>query len=66
MSGLRCGAPLVYAGRGGVMKLLVVGGKLQGTEACYLAAQAGWQTVLVDRRRRRRRRAWPTATSWRT
>lgn len=32
------------------MKLLVVGGKLQGTEACYLAAEAGFETVLVDRR----------------
>jgi 3-methylornithine--L-lysine ligase len=28
----------------------VVGGKLQGTEAVYLAAKAGHQTVLVDRR----------------
>jgi len=32
------------------VKLLVVGGKLQGTEAVYLAAKAGWETVLVDRR----------------
>ena len=32
------------------MRLLVVGGKLQGTEAVYLAAKAGWQTVLVDSR----------------
>jgi 3-methylornithine--L-lysine ligase len=32
------------------MRLLVVGGKLQGTEACYLAAKAGWETLLVDRR----------------
>ena len=32
------------------MKLLVVGGKLQGTEACYLAAEAGFETILVDRR----------------
>jgi len=32
------------------VKLLVVGGKLQGTEAAYLAAKAGWETVLVDRR----------------
>jgi len=31
------------------VKLLVVGGKLQGTEAVYLAAKAGWETVLVDR-----------------
>jgi 3-methylornithine--L-lysine ligase len=28
----------------------VVGGKLQGTEAVYLAAKAGHETVLVDRR----------------
>lgn len=32
------------------MRLGVVGGKLQGTEAVYLAAQAGYETVLVDRR----------------
>ena len=32
------------------MRLLIVGGKLQGTEAAYLAARAGWETVLVDRR----------------
>ncbi len=32
------------------MRLLIVGGKLQGTEAAYLAAEAGWETVLVDRR----------------
>ncbi|MCX6372056.1 MAG: ATP-grasp domain-containing protein [Actinobacteria bacterium] len=32
------------------MRLLVVGGKLQGTEAVYLAAKAGWETILVDRR----------------
>ena len=32
------------------MRLLIVGGKLQGTEAAYLAAKAGWDTVLVDRR----------------
>jgi pyrrolysine biosynthesis protein PylC len=32
------------------VKLLIVGGKLQGTEAAYLAAKAGWETVLVDRR----------------
>jgi len=31
------------------VRLLVVGGKLQGTEAVYLAAKAGWETVLVDR-----------------
>ena len=32
------------------MRLLIVGGKLQGTEAAYLAAKAGYETVLVDRR----------------
>lgn len=32
------------------MKLAVVGGKLQGMEACYLAAKAGIRTLLVDRR----------------
>jgi pyrrolysine biosynthesis protein PylC len=32
------------------VKLLIVGGKLQGTEAVYLAQKAGWETVLVDRR----------------
>lgn len=32
------------------MRLLVVGGKLQGTEAAYLAGKAGWHVVLVDRR----------------
>ncbi|MDY2625929.1 MAG: hypothetical protein SOV74_06415, partial [Coriobacteriales bacterium] len=29
--------------------VLVVGGKLQGVEICYLARQAGYHTVLVDR-----------------
>lgn len=32
------------------MRLLIVGGKLQGTEAAYLAGKAGWETVLADRR----------------
>ena len=32
------------------MKLLVVGGKLQGTEALYLAQKAGFKTLLVDKR----------------
>jgi 3-methylornithine--L-lysine ligase len=32
------------------MRLAIVGGKLQGTEAAYLAAKAGHETVLVDRR----------------
>jgi pyrrolysine biosynthesis protein PylC len=32
------------------MRLAIVGGKLQGTEAVYLAAKAGYETVLIDRR----------------
>jgi pyrrolysine biosynthesis protein PylC len=32
------------------MRLAVVGGKLQGTEACYLGVKAGYETVLIDRR----------------
>lgn len=32
------------------MRLAIVGGKLQGIEAAYLAAKAGFETVLVDRR----------------
>jgi 3-methylornithine--L-lysine ligase len=32
------------------MRLAVVGGKLQGTEACYLGLKAGLETVLIDRR----------------
>lgn len=31
------------------MRLAVVGGKLQGIEACYLARKAGWEVVLIDR-----------------
>lgn len=31
------------------MKAAVIGGKLQGVEAVYLAQQAGWQTLLIDR-----------------
>ena len=31
------------------MLIAVVGGKLQGVEACYLARKAGWEIVLVDR-----------------
>ncbi len=30
------------------MKIAVVGGKLQGIEACYLAKRAGYETVLID------------------
>ena len=32
------------------MRLAVIGGKLQGTEACYLAGKAGYEVVLVDRK----------------
>ena len=32
------------------MRLAVVGGKLQGTEAAYLAGEAGYDVVLIDRR----------------
>jgi pyrrolysine biosynthesis protein PylC len=32
------------------MRVAVVGGKLQGVEACYLARKAGWHIRLVDRR----------------
>jgi pyrrolysine biosynthesis protein PylC len=32
------------------VRLAIVGGKLQGTEAVYLAAKAGYETVLIDRR----------------
>jgi pyrrolysine biosynthesis protein PylC len=31
------------------MRVAVVGGKLQGVEAVYLAQQAGWQVLLIDR-----------------
>ncbi len=31
------------------MKVAVVGGKLQGVEAAYLAKQAGWQVLLIDK-----------------
>jgi 3-methylornithine--L-lysine ligase len=30
-------------------KIVIIGGKLQGTEACYLAQKAGIETVLVDK-----------------
>ncbi|MGE5258465.1 MAG: 3-methylornithine--L-lysine ligase PylC [Hyphomicrobiales bacterium] len=32
------------------MRIAIVGGKLQGVEACYLARKAGWTVCLVDRR----------------
>lgn len=31
------------------MRVVVVGGKLQGTEAAYLAHKAGWEVFLLDR-----------------
>ncbi len=31
------------------MKVIVVGGKLQGIEASYLARKAGWQIILIDK-----------------
>lgn len=31
------------------MRVAVLGGKLQGVEACYLARKAGWQVALVDK-----------------
>jgi pyrrolysine biosynthesis protein PylC len=30
--------------------VIIIGGKLQGTEACYLARKAGLHSVLIDRR----------------
>lgn len=32
------------------MRVAIVGGKLQGVEAAYLAKKAGWEVVLVDRK----------------
>ncbi len=32
------------------MRVGIVGGKLQGVEAAYLARKAGWEVLLVDRR----------------
>jgi len=32
------------------LKIAVVGGKLQGTEATYLAHKAGWEVILIDKR----------------
>ncbi|MBW2123922.1 MAG: 3-methylornithine--L-lysine ligase PylC, partial [Deltaproteobacteria bacterium] len=31
------------------MRVAVIGGKLQGVEACYLARRAGWEVMLVDK-----------------
>ena len=32
------------------MRVAIVGGKLQGVEAVYLAKKAGWEVVLVDKK----------------
>jgi len=32
------------------LKIAVVGGKLQGTEATYLAHKAGWEVILIDKK----------------
>ena len=32
------------------MHIAIVGGKLQGTEAAYLANKAGWEVTLIDKR----------------
>jgi pyrrolysine biosynthesis protein PylC len=32
------------------VRVAVIGGKLQGVEAAYLARKAGWETLVVDRR----------------
>jgi len=31
------------------MRVAIIGGRLQGLEAVYLAKKAGWQTLLVDK-----------------
>jgi 3-methylornithine--L-lysine ligase len=31
------------------MKILIVGGSLQGVEVTYLARHAGWETILIDK-----------------
>lgn len=31
------------------MNIAILGGKLQGLEACYLAKKAGWNTLLIDK-----------------
>ncbi|HPU01207.1 MAG: 3-methylornithine--L-lysine ligase PylC [Firmicutes bacterium] len=33
------------------MRVAIVGGRLQGVEATYLAQRAGWETVVLDRER---------------
>lgn len=31
------------------MKIAIIGGKLQGVEAAYLARKAGWKTLIIDK-----------------
>ena len=31
------------------MKVAIIGGKLQGVEAAYLAGKAGWDVTIIDR-----------------
>ena len=31
------------------INICIIGGKLQGTEACYLAKEAGWEITLIDK-----------------
>jgi len=31
------------------MRLIIVGGSLQGTEAAYLARKAGWESIVIDK-----------------
>ena len=33
------------------MRVAIVGGKLQGIEAAFLAREAGWEVILIDRKR---------------
>jgi len=32
------------------MRVAIIGGKLQGVEAAYLARKAGWETLLIDKK----------------
>jgi pyrrolysine biosynthesis protein PylC len=34
------------------MLIAIIGGKLQGVEAVYLAQKAGWQTIVIDKNRK--------------
>ncbi len=37
-------------GKGVSMRVAIVGGKLQGLEAAFLAREAGWEVILVDKK----------------